>query len=148
MNVGYNSSSFVDTISIINVLIVIYVTYKQSYFFIAFIIGLVWNQLTNSQLKTWIKEPRPNPVYANHPVQRYGMPSGHTQHAVFCVVFLYLLKKNPYIVFIVAAIALIIMFQRYYIGAHTIRQIVGGAALGTFNAWLAFLAAKWYIQNK
>ena len=139
--------SFIDALLLVNIAFVIYLIYKQSYFLIAFIIGLACNQYSNSQLKMWIKEPRPKPVYGDHPVQKYGMPSGHTQNAIFCATYLYLLKINPYIVFAAAAIALIVMFHRYYIGAHTIKQIVGGAALGTFNAWLAIWLAQKYIVN-
>jgi len=138
---------FVDALYYLNTGIVVYTVYKQTYFLIAFAVGLFWNNYTNSFVKTWIKEPRPKPVYGDHPVQKYGMPSGHTQHVVFCVTFLYLMKTNSYVVFTAVAIALAVMFQRYYVGAHTIKQIVGGAALGAFNAWLAIWAVKEYIQN-
>lgn len=134
--------SFINTITIGNAGLVLITIYKQTYFLIAFAIGAAFNMFSNFVLKTTIKESRPNSIYGNHPIEKYGMPSGHVQYAVFCVTFLYLLRKSPYIIFLATAVALTVMFQRYFIKAHTLKQIAAGAAIGAFNAWLAFYCAK------
>ena len=83
---------------------------------------------------------------SDNPVEKYGMPSGHTQMVVFCSMFLYLLGKSPYIVLGSVVLSIIVMFQRYYTNVHTIKQIIVGAFLGGFNAWLFFWGTKKYIQ--
>ena len=83
---------------------------------------------------------------SDNPVEKYGMPSGHTQMVVFCTVFLWLLGKSPYIVLASGAMSIIVMFQRYYTIAHTAKQIIAGAVLGGFNAWLFFWGTKKYTQ--
>lgn len=137
----------INVLTIANIAFVLYIVYKQSYFFLAFVAGFIWNIIINSTIKIWLKDPRPSPIYSDNPVEKYGMPSGHTQTMIFCTIFLYLLNKSPYLVLVSAAFSIIIMFQRYYTKAHTIKQIIGGAALGVVNAWLFFWGTKKYIQN-
>jgi membrane-associated phospholipid phosphatase len=84
---------------------------------------------------------------SDNPVEKYGMPSGHTQMVVFCSMFLWLLGKSPYIVLASAVLSIIVMFQRYYTNVHTIKQIIAGAVLGGFNAWLFFWGAKWFVHK-
>ena len=140
--------TFVDIVSTSNIILVIWQVHAQTYFLLAFMMGIVWNQFTNSLIKVFFKEPRPSNIHYNDdPVEKYGMPSGHTQHVVFCVTFLFLLHKNACVVFVSLVIALHVAFQRFFSKAHTIKQIVAGACIGALNAWIFVNTVKKFLAK-
>ena len=88
------------------------------------------NYLLNIILKITIKQDRPqkkqkkrkNQKWYNH----YGMPSTHCQVAAFhCALLMPMMDITPLIFFL-----LITMWQRLYINAHTIWQVIAGVAVG------------------
>ena len=147
MNYDPLTDTNITGLTIISIFVATCSIYKQSYFIIALIFGFCWNQFCNSVLKLWIKEPRPSNMYHNSPTEKYGMPSGHAQQAIFLVTFIYLMNKSPWLILFLFLSAIIVIFQRYHNKAHTIKQLVVGTILGAFNACLVFYGTKYYIQS-
>jgi len=111
------------------------------YCFQYYIIGL---------LKNMIKEPRPkgysdkkNEDGGNYEgIEFYGMPSGHSSDVWFCTIFLWLVKKSPYLLLIELVICFNTMYQRWSFKKHSIEQLAVGALLGGSVAWISVLITK------
>lgn len=80
----------------------------------------------------------------------FGMPSGHSNFATLCGVFwiLYVLKNADlyqytelykyFVVIFISCLSLSILISRYYLGCHTVQQIVLGGLIGCFMGYLGF----------
>ena len=131
-------------------LISIFVLYKLPSYLGMFLIGSVASILINYLLKGLIKQPRPNQDAFLQTIERqyrgivgfgrYGMPSGHTQLAVFITTYVCLATKNVYITLIYIIICIIVMYQRVKYDFHTITQVVAGAVTGV-------VVAVFFINN-
>lgn len=131
-------------------LISIFVLYKLPSYLGMFLIGSVASILINYLLKGIIKQPRPNQDAFLQTIERqyrgivgfgrYGMPSGHTQLAVFITTYVCLATKNVYITLIYIIICIIVMYQRVKYDFHTITQVVAGAVTGV-------VVAVFFINN-
>ena len=88
----------------------------------------------------------------------FGMPSGHSHFATMTGVFwiMYMLQnypKNLYnniIISIIAVMSITIMISRYYLGCHTIQQILFGGLIGLFTGYYGYklyIFISKYIKN-
>lgn len=136
------------------ILTLMLLTYKSSTLFgIIFIMAAINSQI-NYILKGIFKEPRPNAntfkagAKNNH---SYGMPSGHSQSSSFFASMIVKLFKSgiPYLNFIKLGSVLLVIItglQRIFYKFHTIKQVLAGWSIGTFNALLGVnLLSKYMI---
>jgi membrane-associated phospholipid phosphatase len=107
---------------------------------IGYLVFFTLNYYLNGTLKNVIKQPRPkesksiNTLDTNHGSHEYGMPSGHAQWVFFNTTYLYLVKKNIYLLMIDLFISALTLYQRYKYKRHTIEQLVVGSLVGTVAA--------------
>ena len=59
----------------------------------------------------------------------YGMPSGHSSAVWFSTIFLWLVKKSPYLLILELAICFNTMYQRWSFRKHSIEQIAVGGSI-------------------
>jgi len=102
--------------------------------------------LVNYLLKGIFAQPRPGDTTMEiekmyrgiRNFNRFGMPSGHTQLAVFSLVFIHLATRDIRLTTGYLAITLLVIYQRVHYGYHYIGQTVIGALFGCLFAWLFF----------
>lgn len=122
---------------------------KKTYTTLFYIIGLLSNICINILLKLWFRQPRPNKtIYSTiASFHNYGMPSGHSQFAIYSLVYLHLtqvLNRNDhlYTFFTYIFLTLLILFQRIYINVHTFAQVLVGALVGALVGTITYLCLK------
>lgn len=108
-----------------------------------FLFGYAGTFVLNSVLKLLIQEPRPSKdirtleiaIKNGHRLgfDKYGMPSGHAQTCGFCLAFMTMLFKSPFISLFYAVLSMITMYQRYIYRNHTIMQLIIGFAIGLIS---------------
>lgn len=125
----------------------LYVTFNYSLIaFVMYIVVFLFSGWTNHLvLKDYIKDPRPTdskPFLASEHFKKHtnGMPSGHAQQTAFSLMFSYLLTGR----FLYESLALFILTvaQRYVYKNHTALQLLVGALLGGFIAYITFYIFK------
>jgi membrane-associated phospholipid phosphatase len=136
--------------------------YKNLLFY--YVIGIFTNVLLNLFLKGIILQPRPSEdpklfnlaikngkrfIFKNGiiPHDICGMPSGHTQNAIFSTVFIYLSLKNTKIALSYLIISLITMYQRIKYNFHTPFQVIIGGIIGGVFSSIMFYLAKQNIKG-
>jgi len=100
----------------------IFALYRLPSYLGMFFIGSAASIIINYLLKGLIKQPRPNQDAFLQIIERqyrgivgfgrYGMPSGHTQLAVFITTYVWLATKNVYLISVYIIICIIVMYQR------------------------------------
>ncbi|KAA0170702.1 hypothetical protein FNF28_01246 [Cafeteria roenbergensis] len=118
---------------------------------ISLVVGQLLNELLNTALKHWIKQPRPVALVRFH-LGSYGMPSDHAQFMFFAAAYVLLFASLRWgqplyaragwclaAVCFAAAVAL----SRVYLMYHTPEQILVGALVGSVAgvAWFAVTEA-------
>lgn len=135
---------------------------KKSLFYY-YIIGLFLNALLNLVLKGLFKMPRPLDdiktfnlalkngdrfIFKNGvPHDIFGMPSGHTQSAIYSTTFVFLALKDYKILILYVFISLITMCQRVYYKWHTILQVIVGGIIGFIFGKIMFYLCKKNIMG-
>lgn len=76
----------------------------------------------------------------------YSFPSGHTLNGFTASVMIFLHYKKPGILAII--FAALIAFSRMYLFVHYPTDIIGGIALGIFDAVLVYMVAKKVTARK
>ena len=105
-------------------------------------------------LKNMIEEPRPKGYLDKknddggkyEGIAFYGMPSGHSAIVWYSTVFLWLVKRSPYLLIIELVICFNTMYQRWSFKKHSIEQLAVGALLGGSVAWVAVLVTKYAVK--
>lgn len=141
-----------------------YLLWDHKNLFFYYNVGLIVNSVLNIILKGLIQEPRP--VFDNKkiklmtshkkdfffqngiPFDMYGMPSGHAQMAFFTSAFIYLSLKHTNLLYLYLLISLLICYQRIKIEYHSIPQIVVGAIIGTYFAYIVYHLNRVKIKGK
>lgn len=128
------------------------VLYKLPSYLGMFIFGSVVSIITNYLLKGLFQQPRPNQDAYIQSIERqyrgiigfgrYGMPSGHTQSAVFTTIYIWFATKNTKLTLLCLIISIITMYQRVEYNFHTIAQVISGACVGALIAYFFFLNVK------
>ena len=107
--------------------------------------GFITNELLNRVLKSILRDPRPVPLSST---DKYGMPSGHSQLAVYSLVFMSLVlqeKRYRYygtIILLFSILTLATMMQRVLVKAHTTEQVIAGALLGGVLGYITYNLSK------
>jgi membrane-associated phospholipid phosphatase len=131
-----------------------YLLRNKNNLFFFYTIGLFIDNIINLVLKGIIQEPRPNVdlktfnLALTHgrrflfkdgiPYDIFGMPSGHSQSALFSTMFIYLALKNTRLTFLYLLSSIIIMAQRVEFKQHTILQCIIGGTIGAIFAYIMF----------
>jgi len=138
--IGYFSEMI---ISIIVVSILYNDMYNHFFYFLGFFVSIY----LNIWLKNIIKNPRPKPFYkflAYEPtqvnMQAYGMPSGHSQHVFYSIIYLYLTIHTlfPW-VFVCICIGALTIMERWVFRNHTMFQLIVGALIGCLLGYLTVI---------
>jgi len=79
---------------------------------------------------------------------RYGCPSGHASSVVYSSVFLYLVLQNPKILVTYLLVSLVTMYQRVKYKNHSIHQVIIGAVVGFFSAFVIYFYTKHILKGK
>jgi membrane-associated phospholipid phosphatase len=127
--------------------------FNRQIYFIFYIICFILERILNKYLKDWFKETRPgNPRKFLDSDKfskiKFGMPSGHTQLTFFSITYAYLVTKNfmPWGLLLLL-IGLFVIYQRYIYRNHTISQLISGALLGTFTAYISYFIVNIVMQK-
>jgi undecaprenyl-diphosphatase len=72
--------------------------------------------------------------------------SGHTASSI--AIFLVLIKFYKKMFYPFAFLVLLMIWTRFYLGMHYPSDILGGVAVGTLSAWLAFSISKKFAKIK
>jgi len=128
-----------------------------------YLVGLFCNVILNLLLKVIIKSPRPDEDMEKFelavknlsktfkdgvPFNIFGMPSGHTQNALFSTVFIYLAFRSKNILFFYLLVSLITLCQRVISRDHTLSQVIVGSFIGAFVAYYAYYLAQEKLKGK
>ena len=118
--------------------------FNKHIYFIFYIIFFLLNKVINELLKNYFKQPRPG-----HPVKflesdyfskhKFGMPSGHSQLSFFSIFFAYLVTNKfiPWILLLLL-VGFIVIYERLLFRNHTLYQLISGAIIGAFIAYLSY----------
>ena len=126
----------------------------QPKYFGAFIVFYCFQYYIIGMMKEVLREPRPkgyadkkNEDYGKYEgIAFYGMPSGHSSNVWFCTIFLWLVKKSPYLLILELFVCFNTMFQRWSYKKHSIEQISIGTLVGASIAWFAFTLTKQAVK--
>jgi membrane-associated phospholipid phosphatase len=131
-----------------------------------YLVGYFSNIIITYILKGIIQEPRPtedkklfniellhgsgNSQWSGKRIgfDRYGCPSGHASSVVYSTVFLYLVLQNPKILAIYLLVSLVTMYQRVKYKNHSIHQVIIGAVVGFFSAFVIYFYTKHILKGK
>ena len=110
---------------------------------LALLIGFI---LTNLILKNIIARPRPYTVLEGLKIliqepSDYSFPSGHTCSS-FAAALTMLRISDRRLGIAASILAVLIAFSRLYIGVHYPTDVLAGAVIGAFSAWMAVKAVK------
>lgn len=131
---------------ILLIFIHIFFLWNQSKYLYVYIIFIFVNKYLNKFLKLLIKQDRPAGYNINHEyelleykgVEKYGMPSGHSQSIFFSTAYAWFVKKSPTLLIIDLFISALTVYQRWENNRHTLLQLFIGAIIGIFIAFFAF----------
>lgn len=152
----------VDTIGQNGPILTLFITsvnlLSQKKYLISFLICIIINHYLNGILKSTIREPRPGQPKSNESekilidlvgnIDKYGMPSYHAQSVFFSTTFLYLVQKNPTMLFLEFVICTITLYQRFKYKLHDMRQLVAGSFVGIGFAFLCFTLTNQYLTKQ
>jgi len=126
----------------ITFIITICLIYNYKIYLIIYIFMFIFNKTINEYLKNYFKQSRPsNPKKYlesdKFSKKKFGMPSGHSQLVFFSILYSYLVTHSiiPWVLGLLI-IGLIVIYERYIFKNHTINQLISGALLGSFIAYL------------
>lgn len=149
--IGQNGPFIIFFITSVNLL-------SQKKYLISFLICILINHYLNGILKSTIREPRPGQPKPNESekimidlvgnIDKYGMPSYHAQSVFFSTTFLYLVQKNPAMLFSELLICTITLYQRFKYKLHDIRQLAAGSFVGIGFAFLCFTLTNQYLSKQ
>jgi membrane-associated phospholipid phosphatase len=123
-----------------------------------FVIGFVLNEVVNHFLKKTIRAPRPNEdmrlfrmeVASGRPidVERYGMPSHHAQMMMYVSVFMVLTFRKAWMAVLFGLATLYVCVMRVQTGAHSVAQVLAGAAIGALISYGVYYGGWAWITKK
>ena len=112
-------------------------------------IGSAVNEMVVVILKRILKQPRPAPISLDKEAHDYyGMPSGHTQHTIFSIVYVALMNPNVIWLLCLSLLSGVSMYERVHNNKHTIWQIIVGGMLGIMMAGITYKLTKMYYESE
>ncbi len=141
--IGYNGP-------IISIMITVVSLLDQKKYLVGFAVFYYVEYVVVGFLKQVIKQPRPNGYLDKQyddtgdytGIARYGWPSGHSSAVFYSTVFLWLVKKSPYLLIVELAICTLTLYQRWLFRKHSIEQLAAGAFVGGAIAFIAHATIK------
>ena len=139
---------------LINFVIAILNLWNQSPYLWSYLVFFTVEIFINKELKLLFKQERPSggknvlEIEKYEGAERYGMPSLHAQSVIYSTIYLYLVKKNMYWLFVELFISAITIYQRWNYRRHTIEQLAVGSLLGGGIAWFSYFITTYYLTNK
>ena len=135
------------------VIIAIWQLYYLPKYLIWFFVFLWINESIILFAKEIIRQPRPGQHLLRDSRHTdygyygyYGMPSGHAQHALFIMVFLWLVNPSWVVLCIYSVITGITLLQRYSAKHHTIEQLLVGGISGCVVAYISVMIMQKYYE--
>lgn len=129
-----------------------------------YLVGFFINSILNLVLKGIIQQPRPSEddkkfglaikyipetIFKDGvPFNMFGMPSGHTQSALYSTTYIFLSLRDIRILIFYTALSLIIMVERVINNHHIAFQVIIGAFIGAFIGYIAFHFAGSVIEGR
>lgn len=149
---------------IILIFLSMYLLWNKQNLFFYYIVGIFINAILNLILKAFFLQPRPSvdektfDLALRHgkrflfkdgiPYDIFGMPSGHSQSALFSTIFIYLALRKNNILYTYIFISLLTMIQRVIYNHHTILHVCVGASIGSVVAYLFYYIATQKVQGQ
>ena len=140
--IGFNGPIILFFSTIINI--------RNHHIFVFFyLIFSIISVIINKLLKILIKEKRPygNEIYkdtSDMKIEKYGMPSGHSQNVFFSVMISWLVTHSTKYLLFDLIISLITVYQRWHEKKHTIKQLFVGSIVGIVLAFVTYYSADYY----
>ena len=132
------------------VIIAIWQLYYLPKYLIWFFVFLWINEWIIRFVKQTIRQPRPGQLRLsdskNTDYRYYGMPSGHAQHALFIMGFLWLVNPSWIVLCIYIVITGITILQRYTAKQHTIEQLLVGGISGCVISYISVMIMRKYYE--
>jgi len=134
----------------------LFLLWNKKTWLIAYIIGFFINIIINIILKILIKDPRPKEDLAifyatlnkaNHPYNKFDMPSGHSQETIYSAVYIWFATKNIWITFAYLIVSCLTIYQRFKSEQHNILQLIIGALIGGIVAYFFAIYVKRLIPG-
>jgi membrane-associated phospholipid phosphatase len=138
--------------------------WNNSKLFFYYTIGIFFDNIFNLFLKGIFKQPRPSEDLRKFnlaltqgkrfvfkegiPHDMFGMPSGHTQSAIFSTIFIFLALKKMNLFYIYLFISLLTISQRIYFKHHTFFQVIVGGLVGIVTGYFMYYLASQKIIGK
>ena len=132
------------------VIIAIWQLYYLPKYLIWFLVFLWINESIIIFAKNIIQQPRPGqPILRdskNAEYGYYGMPSGHAQHALFIMSFVWLVNPSWVVLCVYIVITGITVLQRYNTKQHTLEQLFAGGICGFGVAYISVMIMRQYYE--
>ena len=141
-----------------------FLLWNNSILFFYYTIGIFIDNIFNLFLKGIFKQPRPSEelkkfnLALTHgkrfifkdgiPHDMFGMPSGHTQCALFSTIFIFLSLHKINLLYFYLIISFITIFQRIYFKYHSILQVIIGGLVGIGTGFIIYNLATQKIIGK
>ena len=138
--------------------------WHNSKLFFYYTIGIFFDNIFNLFLKGIFKQPRPSEdlkkfnlaltqgkrfVFKDGiPHDMFGMPSGHTQCAIYSTIFIFLALRKKNVLYFYLFISFLTMSQRIYFKYHTLFQVIVGGLIGFGTGYFMFYLATQKIMGK
>ena len=144
---------------IILIFLSMYLLWNNDNLFFYYMVGVFSNAVLNLVLKGLIQHPRPSEdikqfnLALSHgkrflfkdgmPHDIFGMPSGHSQSALFSTVYIYMSLRKTNILYVYLFISFLTIVQRVAYNYHTVLQVIIGSIVGiVFSYFIYYLAKK------
>ena len=141
-----------------------YLLWNKHNLFFYYTFGIFVNLILNLILKGLFLQPRPSidgktfELALRHgkrflfkdgiPYDIFGMPSGHSQSAIFSTVFIYLALRKNNVFYTYIAISLLTMIQRIIYNHHTFLQVCVGTLFGFIVGYLFYYLATQKVKGE
>lgn len=106
------------------------------------LLALITSAWVNVYLKNLFGLPRPPRELWKVEASGYGFPSGHAQTSSAFWISLGLKLRSLPVLVLGAAVVLLVAASRVVLCVHYVHDVVGGALLGSFIAWIVVTALK------
>lgn len=146
-HLGYNGGAVTAIINIVALT-------DQLKYLVSFVLFYYVEYFVVGMMKRIIEEPRPT-GYSDKKyddggeyvgMALYGMPSGHSSAVWYSTVYLWLVKRSPYLLILQLAICFNTMYQRWAFHKHSIEQLLVGALVGGSIAFVAVMVTKQAVR--
>ena len=148
----------------IYILLLLYIIYRFSYrekryiytvaLVTAIILTFACTDILSAQIKDWVQRLRPGHDPALEGIIRlldgkggfYGFPSSHAANVFGLAAITALSFKIRWYSIAISVWAFLVSYSRLYVGRHFLLDVICGAALGIFIAYILYILLKFLAQ--